>query len=113
MYSLRRRPSFPDSSVSSSLPKYLSSLSSFRCFEGPIDTSTRFSMLRQASMNHSVVSTPTLSMIEETLVRWLAISSIIFRFVPSKKRLFLKKSQWARTWAITIFCSTREFPSRR
>ena len=25
---------------------------------------------------------------------WLAISSIIFRVVCAKKRLFLKKSQW-------------------
>ena len=37
---------------------------------------------------------------------WLAISSIILRVVCVKYELFLKKSQWPYTWAMTSFWST-------
>ncbi len=57
-------------------------------------------------MKSSTVSTPWRSMCERTRVAWLAMASIIRRLVRLNHRLFLKKSAWPKTWAMTSFCST-------
>ena len=57
-------------------------------------------------MKSSTASTPWRSMWWRTRVAWLAITSIIRRLVLANHRLFLKKSAWPNTWAMTSFCST-------
>ncbi len=46
-------------------------------------------------------------------VPWLAISSIIFRFVSANHMLLRKKSEWPNTCAITSFWISDEFDSSR
>ena len=45
-------------------------------------------------MKFSTASSPCRSMCERMRLPWLAISSIILRFVRLKQMLFLKKSLW-------------------
>ena len=68
--------------------------------------SIRSSIDMHLSRNASTSSSPCRSTNRRMRAPWLAISSIILREVCAKYALFLKKSQWPYTWAMTSFWST-------